>query len=796
MDVTNLSVDVPTSYAYNFITEKLGFSPLSSVERRVPGSQEARFDQAPTTNRTKQAQSPGGSRQVLQAEEGQRSQGSQRFQDKRRSKEVQNAAGSNQSHGVRRRTVSTHSWPLSNLRTDPDRKIETRSTVLPSPSGDWQDSDHWSPLSEAPSISGIFNNAHGFIIERPSFNLGIPVEEWRAQEDRRAEILFSERRRIIEELRQDGEAKEASLVLERLAAHGMPGAMLDAKEREFAPRCNEDTRLTLRGEIMRWGLASAKAQGLLWLSGPAAVGKSAVAQTVAEELKAQDLLGAVYFFSKPNSRSDPDTVIPTIVYQLALVLPEYRRLVTRRLIEDPIILDRTRRSQFEELISGPCTFLSSGKRLVIILDGLDECASREAQCEFVKLISNHVRTYGGGLRLSWMICSRPEPDLKVAFSTEGCQAVCIHKQLDIDNSEAQRDARRILKKGFAEIREQYPDQVGQNWPNDYDTQVLADRASGHLGFVSFLLRFIGDTYYANPSGQLDICVRFLKHINSQQKLNPLHALDLLCSRILSDIPLDKLPTARRILGISIFYGSTSLTAVLQANFLEIDRPSFYSSLQRLHSVLLVPPVPEAAEKSIHIYHASFSDYLKDPSRSQGFALDEGSVHLDVAVQGLRWLRYGRRNIMELPSSRFSWLPPTVSTRIMLGTLLEYSFIPCWKASIQVPQDSLPTLLDQLRYFNFDLAYTVENWIGETEHFSYFVCWLASLGPELKTPFSPGHAKGIYESSSNPGMQHIEVAHRIRERDDLRAFTQIFSGGKWRQKVSHVNSPKFAYASGH
>ncbi|KAJ3572149.1 hypothetical protein NP233_g3276 [Leucocoprinus birnbaumii] len=472
-----------------------------------------------------------------------------------------------------------------------------------------------------PQTLGPFSNARDFIIEQAHFTVaGSPVKQTETLEEKQ--------------------------VMEKLAAHGTPGAVLDAAEREYAPRCNVNTRQTLRREILGWARAvgaGTEGQRILWLFGSAAVGKSAVAQTVAEELKAQGLLGGVYFFSRPNNRSDPNTVIPTLVYQLALFLPEYRRLVTQRLIQDPLILQRSRSSQFEELIAGPALLLNSKQYLIFVLDGLDECADRDAQIKFVEMASRHVQMHGCGLKFGWIICSRPEPDIRVAFSREDCKPVCLYKELGVDDEEARTDTWRILEKGFADIRAQFPDQVKQDWPGDLNLRIIADRASGHLGFVSFLLRFVGDKHYANPSARFNACLVFLDQSAGQKNLNPLHALDLLYSQILSDVPAETLPTTQRILSIFSLYGGTRLTrtALTFASFLDIDQPTFYSSLRRLHSVLVIPSAAKANDKPIQIYHASFTDYLKSSSRSKAFALDEGTIHLDLACQSLKWLQYAR-----------------------------------------------------------------------------------------------------------------------------------------------------------
>lgn len=561
--------------------------------------------------------------------------------------------------------------------------------------------------------------------------------------------------------------------LEKLAAKGLHSAMLDSRDRGYVPRCNENTRQTIRRRIIRWGWRHGEIRRLLWLSGPAGVGKSAVAQTVAEEFKGKGLLGGVFFFSRPNNRSDPDVVIPTLVYQLAMRIPEYRHIITDKITQDPIILDRNRRTQFQEFIIDPFLTLMTQhptvvqQPLLIVLDGLDECINREAQCEFVEMISHHVREQQNtGLR--WMICSRPEPSLKVSFSTEDCKAICLQEKLDVDDSEAQDDALRILRKGFADIRDQYPDQLTQGWPTEDQINLIASRASGHLGFVSFILRFIGDKNYDDPYGQLEICLRFLKLTSGHGDLNPLYALDLLYTQVLSDIPASIFPTTLRILGLFVFYNAGQLSAVAHANFLGLDQATFYRALHRLHSVVLVPPVDEAHRRPIQIYHASFTDYLKDPARCGKFALDRSVVpYLDVAVSGLKWLGYARRTTLggELPE--LVWIPPKDARLPILISLCKFSFVPCWQACPQVPKGSQETLIKALEEFDFNLDYFMW-WKTETRDFAYFIRWLASMGAGTKSLIT------IRPPQTDHSSEHVSRGAQIRYRDgDPYAFVTPF-----------------------
>jgi hypothetical protein len=167
--------------------------------------------------------------------------------------------------------------------------------------------------------------------------------------------------------------------------------------------------------------------------------------------------------------------------------------------------------------------------------------------------------------------------------------------------------------------------------------------SGHLGYVTFVIRFIGDEYYGNPAAQLDLCLSCFTKSGTVPagKVHPLHALDLLYTGILSDIPEEILPITRRILGLYILYGQDSLTAVVHANFLGLNQAAFYQALRQLYSVLFIPPATDASTLSIRVHHASFSDYLKDSARSGQFALDEEEVHRVAAFHGFQWLSLSR-----------------------------------------------------------------------------------------------------------------------------------------------------------
>ncbi|KAF9442876.1 hypothetical protein P691DRAFT_845609 [Macrolepiota fuliginosa MF-IS2] len=447
-------------------------------------------------------------------------------------------------------------------------------------------------------------------------------------------------------------------VLEQLKEKGKLVAMHDSSDRAYSPRCHPDTRKSLRTRISQWGVGDGSGERMFWVLGAAAVGKSAVAQTIAEDFDERDRLGASFFFSRPNQVDDPDWVIPTLAYQLATNHSQYKRIITERLADDPSILDKNRRTQLKKLIIEPFHILMTEHpdtvrdSLLIILDGLDECKDKHAQCEFVDLISTHVRQVDE-FPLRWLICSRPEWHLQTRLANPHFCVVCERQELNIDDTEAQQDAQRLLDAGFENILEEYGDRLPAIWPPEDDVRRIAAVASGHLGFASFILRFIGDDQYSDPDNQLGISMKFLGRGGAVGAVNPLHALDLLYRQILSGVPADVLSITMRILGLFLFYGyprfvfdHERLSADAEAKFFDVDKATFRRSLQHLHSVIHVPPVEKSDTAPLRVYHASFSDFLSDPNRSGKFYLNRQAVEYDVALRSLDWLE---KDVCLMPS---------------------------------------------------------------------------------------------------------------------------------------------------
>ncbi|KAF9440529.1 hypothetical protein P691DRAFT_104023 [Macrolepiota fuliginosa MF-IS2] len=348
--------------------------------------------------------------------------------------------------------------------------------------------------------------------------------------------------------------------------------------------------------------------------------------------------------------------------------------------------------------------------LLIILDGLDECKDKQAQCEFIDLISTHVREVKE-FPLRWMICSRPEWYLKSTLSDADFHGVYERKEVEVDDPEAREDVKRLLETGLGKIRKRYKDRLPDGWPPKHHLRYITTAASGHLGFVSFILRFIEDEEYDDPDGQLQICVGFLGGGGKIGVINPLHALDLLYRQILSNVPRNRLPITMRILGLVASHPDSLHSSDNQAKFLNLDQTIFHQSLQHLHSVVYVPPTEASSTTEIRIYHASFSDFLSDSHRSGEFYLDPAVVIRDLVFQSLDHME----NDDGSPSNE---------------AVIKFSASTVWGSSRFLSNDFLPTFISRLERFDLNRSTRVHTMVGAHKfgglQFAEFIEWLYSL----------------------------------------------------------------------
>jgi len=172
---------------------------------------------------------------------------------------------------------------------------------------------------------------------------------------------------------------------------------VDSADRFDPPRCAQSTRLAIVQQITDWANDDNMSSGIFWLHGGAGAGKSALAQTLAEDFQRNEKLGAsFFFFREAASRSDGNTLIPTIVLQLIRTFPGMAPFVEDKIRTNKLLFSSNRRTQALELLFEPLLRLSLEEDPeeyaphLIVIDGLDECVDPDVHCDLLRIIAGTV----------------------------------------------------------------------------------------------------------------------------------------------------------------------------------------------------------------------------------------------------------------------------------------------------------------------------------------------------------------------------------------------------------------------
>ncbi|KAJ7185080.1 WD40 repeat-like protein [Mycena pura] len=407
--------------------------------------------------------------------------------------------------------------------------------------------------------------------------------------------------------------------------------MLNPVEMNAASRalCLRGTREEILDSISEWVAVPSDSGNILWLAGVAGTGKSTIATSISESLRGLERLGAFLFFDRNDrARSHPDGVIRTIAYSLALSNPHIAAAVSNVIQRDPAVVNAPLPTQFETLLLQP---LQSVEHLIqgpilIILDALDECGEPSSRNVLLSTISTEFHKLPAFIR--FLITSRHEADIDRHFRTR-----IVAKELDPQSSA--HDIEIFISHEINRIRKQHD--LDPAWPEQSYIRQLTNLAGGLFIWASTAIRFIDDYL---PEEQLQTLTS-----EGSTGLDSLYSTAIRNSgpwgkktfkqdacAVLSCIVLGRIPMTDKT--IDMLLGS--------------GRPSA-RVLEHFRCVIQWRVGAEA-----RMLHASFADYLTDPSRSGGepWAVDTklGQQYLSAAC--LRILMTELRfNICGLEDSR-------------------------------------------------------------------------------------------------------------------------------------------------
>ncbi|RXW15765.1 hypothetical protein EST38_g10096 [Candolleomyces aberdarensis] len=448
-----------------------------------------------------------------------------------------------------------------------------------------------------------------------------------------------------------------------LLKHIAPNALHDSSARYDAPKCDEDTRVEVTGEIMDWIQDRSAPQRVLCMTGAAGSGKSALQQTIAERCANTDILGAAFFLSSTDpTRNRASTVVGTIAYQLGLKHPLFQSSIIAAVKRDPLIFSRSIRSQMEGLIVLPFENLRRSAQVdidtfpyAILIDGLDECKgepndtvdpthlddrlqAEDRQAELLAAIRHCI--LANDLPFRVFIASRPEWAVRTALEPGGDLhqvAYCI--QLS-DQYDASRDMYRYLRRrfDFIGLRIRNP-----QWFTEDDINTLVEAASGQFIYVATMFKYISERR-ASPTARLKIVLTWTP--DKRQGAQAFEALDRLYTNILlaaknayeavdthqgRDFLLLFKTHHSNVAGFDNFkdYTLVQPPAEILSALLGLEAGAEESLISDLRSLVTLETDAYGGLR-LRLYHKSFSDFLEEETRAKALFVSKSRVKTHLA----------------------------------------------------------------------------------------------------------------------------------------------------------------------
>lgn len=427
------------------------------------------------------------------------------------------------------------------------------------------------------------------------------------------------------------------VAFERLEKAVVPGVFHNSGERFDPPKCHPRTRLAVTDRIRNWILGKESTNSfIMWLNGSAGAGKSAIAQRIADLCHEDELLASFFFSRSDSRRNHPNSLFPTIAYQIACAIPAARSRIAQEISRDPLIFTRNLEAQMIALVVKPLQpLVDSGyfsdpacSPRLIIIDGLDEVADRQAQTKILEAISNTLCYHH--LPLIFLIASRPEQEIMYAFSTQPLAHLSVRLPLD-HNFYPDNDIRVFLDDSFSKIKAEHPRRnlIPPSWPSADVLGNLVRKASGQFVYAATVVRFIKSLRH-RPVDRLEIILGLRPVLHDL----PFAELDALYMHILSaleDPDRTLLIICTILLNLSLYNHTLSRISNIE-KFLGLDAGDGEFLLADMTSLLSVDE-----DGTVRMLHASFGDFLFDLSRPGTFSVNRKAMHTTMACHCLRQL---------------------------------------------------------------------------------------------------------------------------------------------------------------
>ena len=400
-----------------------------------------------------------------------------------------------------------------------------------------------------------------------------------------------------------------------LAPDFVQDALYNSEKRrsEHAVVCQEATRTSVLNAIRAWADSAASTNQICWLSGPAGTGKTTVAHTIAAEYDQRGRLAASFFlWRKTGDRDDINKLVSTLAYQIVQNVSVAKEGLEKHLglkndSQEPfaVLRDRLWKISIEDRLSKLLTnrsILNSGSLVpnLLIIDGLDECSSREGIHRLIQWIRKNKTPF------RFLLTSRPELDIKLSFISGRHTNV---RTLSLTESED--DIRKYFVEQLEKvwpIQQRLEEYGPPHWPLNSDLDKLVEKSEGLFIYAATAIRYIKED---NPSKRLeDVLV-----LHTGLDYLYVQVIEVARKRQYFDIVMGSVMYLRYPLSVD------DLSAILATLNKYLTSAGICSALRGCHSILSF-----GAGEIIEPRHASLRDFLTDQSRSMTLFLAPATCH--------------------------------------------------------------------------------------------------------------------------------------------------------------------------
>ncbi|PPR01639.1 hypothetical protein CVT24_001618 [Panaeolus cyanescens] len=437
-----------------------------------------------------------------------------------------------------------------------------------------------------------------------------------------------------------------------LYSHSSPSASYKSKDRYEPPQCHPNTRVKLLKRVKEW--ARTGPSRLMWLYGPAGVGKSAIAQTTSETLHKDENWPLHFSSPKPHHR------------KLTESIPGFRKLVQNVIDNKPSVFDLSLSQQVMEFIMEPMKQLqrskirprfTPGPPTVIVVDGLDECQDEDGQKQVLDAIATLVQ-HPNIFQFSVFLSSRPDLAIRSWFGSLDHEAGPLADIVPLlDHCNSDDDIRLYVLDEMSTICKTHPlkSQLPPSWPSHDDVDTIVKRASGQFIYATTVMKYINDPRQ-HPYRRLEHIVHntvpetdhpyttldalYLSILRNT--LHPKHVHLLLCFCIVSTSYIGAVDTDTFLDFLEALFALPCpvLTLVTDLQSIMVDMDSYPDALYPDRSMgrrkSADTPIPDT------FHHASLLEFLLDRRRSLEFHVDVQQFDLQLFNLTLRNLQDFRR----------------------------------------------------------------------------------------------------------------------------------------------------------